>query len=278
MAQRAQRPTEGNIPLVEHIVTRMSAHFPDHMERSEFVHAGMMGLVEASMRFDPDRGVAFSTFAGRRIEGAVLDVVRREDWTPRSVRVKGRELQRAEEALNLAGRHDASAEELAKAAGMSVEEMQTVRAKIKKGVLVALDRPLRTDGANLATVGDAIPDPEALDPAEVLEQREMKAYIRSAINLLPERHRLVITAYFLEERSMDEIAALLGVTQSRVSQLKDDALERIRGGLSVQYRESDDEPVSTRRRDRSRAEYAAAIARAESPAERLAMPVSAHDG
>jgi RNA polymerase sigma factor for flagellar operon FliA len=273
MDQTIRLRIESNIPFVEHIVTRMSAKFPQHTERSELVNAGMMGLVEASLRFDPDRGVAFSTFAGRRIEGAVLDVIRREDWVPRSVRAKARELLRAEESLATSGRHHLSEPELAEAAGMTVAEMQEIRAKVRNGVLLALDRPLRADGANASTIGEALPDDTAVDPSEMLERREMNSYIRSAIKLLPERHRVVVTAYFLDEMSMDEIAALLGVTQSRVSQLKDDALERIRGGLSVQYQETQDDEPALRRRDRSRAQYAAAISAAETPSERLAVPV-----
>jgi RNA polymerase sigma factor for flagellar operon FliA len=98
----------------------------------------------------------------------------------------------------------------------------------------------------------------------------MKAYVRSAIHLLPERHRLVVVAYFLDGRPMDEIATMLGVTQSRISQIKDDALRRIREGLTAQYAE-EPQPASTgRRRDRTRLEYAAAIAADSTPQSRLA--------
>ncbi|MFQ5557655.1 MAG: sigma-70 family RNA polymerase sigma factor, partial [Acidimicrobiales bacterium] len=173
-----------------------------------------------------------------------------------------------EERFVAAGRTDASSTEIAELAGMTVGELDKLRAQVRQGVIVALDRPVRM-GDSTVSLGDTIADDDAEDPAEMLEAREMKAYVRSAIHLLPERHRLVIVAYFLEEKPMDEIAAFLGVTQSRVSQIKDDALKRIRAGVAVQYQTEPSEAPVRRRRDRSRAEYAAAIGKHSTPMERL---------
>ena len=259
---------ESNVALVEHIVTRMAAGFPDHIERGDLVQAGMLALVETASRFDPDRGVAFSTFAGRRIEGAVLDVIRRDDWLPRSVRGKARELAAVEQ--NLLEKNGATPDqhEVAEAADLTVKELSDLRSKVRRGVVMALDRPMNV-GDGTASLGDTIAaDPDTTDPLEGLEDRELRAYIRSAIHLLPPRHRVVVIGYFLEGRPMDELGALLGVTQSRISQIKDDALRRIREGIAAQYQEGESEP-STRRRDRSRQEYAKAIAADTSVADRL---------
>jgi len=251
---------ERNVALVEHIVTRMAANFPEHICRDDLVQAGMVALIETAGRYDADRGVNFSTFAGRRIEGAVLDVIRHEDWVPRSVRARQREIAAVERELVEQHHESPSDRAVAEAADMTVDELSALRNKIRQGSIMALDRPVRhDDGAS--TLGDLIVDEEAPDPIESLEKSELQDYIRSAIHLLPERHRLVIIGYFLEGRQMDELAALIGVTQSRISQIKSDALERIRNGVDAQYVDDDETPAPpTRRRDASRRRYAEAIA------------------
>ncbi len=271
MDQEIRHRIESNVALVEHIVTRMSAGFPDHIERDDLVQAGMLALCETAGRYDPDRGVAFSTFAGRRIEGAILDVIRHEDWLPRSLRAKSRELNTVEQRLLEKRGETPDHRTVAEAADMTVKELSELRSKVRRGVVMALDRPMNAgDGAS--TLGDTIADADSTHPLAGLEDRELKAYIRSAIHLLPPRHRAVVVGYFLEERPMDELGALLGVTQSRISQIKDDALRRIREGIDAQYDEAPAEP-SRRRRDRSRQEYAKAIA-ADSTAQSRLQPVT----
>jgi RNA polymerase sigma factor for flagellar operon FliA len=258
MDHEVRHRVESNVALVEHIVTRMSARFPAHVERDDLVQAGMLALVETAGRYDADRGVAFSTFAGRRIEGAILDVIRHGDWLPRSLRAKSRELNNVEAALLTKTGSTPDHRTVAEAADMSIKELSDLRSKVRRGVVMALDRPIGV-GDGTSTLGDTIADFDAEEPLAALENRELKAYIRSAIHLLPPRHRAVLVGYFLEERPMDELGALLGVTQSRISQIKDDALRRIREGLDGQYDEAPAEP-SGRRRDKSRQEYAKAIA------------------
>lgn len=267
MTQTVKDRIEKNVALVEHIVTRMSAGLPNHYERDDLVQAGMLALVESAGRFDPDRGVAFSTYAGRRIEGAILDVVRGEDWLPRSVRAQARNLAAVEQQLLESGEASPDSKTLAKAADMTTDELSKLQHKVRRGVLLALDKPIPVSEGS-ATLGDIIADDDAGDPIEGLEEAELTAYIRSAIHLLPERHRFVVVGYFLEERPMDELGAMLGVTQSRISQIKDDALRRIREGLAAQY---DEQPAEKpmRRRDRSRMEYAQAIAADSTHDQRL---------
>lgn len=268
MNEEVRLRVESNVALVEHIVTRMSAGFPAHIERDDLVQAGMLALVETASRYDPDRGVAFSTFAGRRIEGAILDVIRHEDWLPRSVRAKARELSNVEQELTAQGGGTPDHRAVARAADLSVKELSELRGKVRRGVVMALDRPMNAGDGASSTLGETIADVDADHPLAGLEDRELKAYIRSAIHLLPPRHRTVVVGYFLEQRPMDELGALLGVTQSRISQIKDDALRRIRDGIEAQYRETPTEPTG-RRRDRSRQEYAAAIAADSTAQSRL---------
>ena len=268
MNDEVRNRIERNVALVEHIVTRMSAGLPNHYERDDLVQAGMLALVESAGRFDEDRGVAFSTFAGRRIEGAILDVVRRDDWLPRSARAKARELAAVEQDLLEKGESSPDSQTVANAAKMTLKELSDLRNKVRRGVVLALDRPIpSSDG--VATLGDMVADHDAGDPGETLEERELFAYVRSAVHLLPERHRIVVVGYFLEGRPMDELGALLGVTQSRISQIKDDALRRMREGLSAQYNEEQPAEAPLRRRDRSRREYADAIAADSTHDERL---------
>lgn len=269
MKDEIRRRIEGNVALVEHIVTRMSAGFPDHIDRDDLVQAGMLALVETAGRFDPDRGVAFSTFAGRRIEGAILDVIRHEDWLPRSIRAKARAVNAVEQKLVEERGETPDQRTIAAAADLSVKELSELRFKVRRGVVMALDRPMNV-GDSTATLGDMIAD-DADELIAGLEDRELRAYIRSAVHLLPPRHRTVVVGYFLEGRPMDELGALLGVTQSRISQIKDDALRRIREGLAAQYTETPAEPTQ-RRRDRSRREYAAAIAGDTTAHQRLQSP------
>lgn len=273
MDQEVRHRVESNVALVEHIVTRMSAGFPAHVERDDLVQAGMLALVETASRYDPDRGVAFSTFAGRRIEGAILDVIRHEDWLPRSVRAKARELNNIEHELTTDRGETPDHRVVAAAADMTVKELSDLRSKVRRGVVMALDRPMNSADGSSSTLGETIADVDADHPLAGLEDRELKAYIRSAIHLLPPRHRVVVVGYFLEERPMDELGALLGVTQSRISQIKDDALRRIREGIEAQYSETPAESTG-RRRDRSRQEYAAAIAADSTAQSRLGSPIA----
>lgn len=256
LTPQARRLIEDNLPLVDHITRRVTAAFPRHVEREELARAGMLGLVEAAARFDPARG-SFAAFAGRRIEGAILDEVRRRSWAPRSVRSRARSLGQLEEQLTHQLGRAPSDERLAQAAGMSLGELAEHRARSARGWVDTLDRPAGDEsGPSLA---ELVADPHACPTEELLEEDELRAYLRSAVVNLPERHRLVIVGYFLEGRSMDELARLLGVSQSRVSQLKDYALALMRSGIESQYADGPS-PTGGSRSQRARAAYAALVA------------------
>ena len=254
LTPEARRLIEEHLPLVDHITRRVTASFPRHVEREELLRAGVLGLVEAAARFDPSKG-RFANFAGRRIEGAILDEVRRRSWAPRSVRNRARSLGQLEETLTQQLGAPPSDEVLARAAGLSPRELADHRARSARGWIDTLDRSSGEDGPSMAEV---VADPEAKATDEVIEEEELRAYLRSAVVNLPERHRLVIVGYFLEGRSMDELARLLGVSQSRVSQLKDYALQLMRAGIESQYAE--ERPAEgPGRAQRARAAYAASV-------------------
>lgn len=261
----AQELIEHHLPLVEHIVRRMAAGFPRHVDRSELVSAGVMGLVEAARRYDTRRGVPFVQFASRRIRGAVLDLVRSSDWAPRSVRAFARQADAAEQALASRLGHSPNVGELAASLGCSVGELEQLRARVHRGVVVALDHHGGDDSSPLMA---ALAAPEANDPLQVLEAIEHVAYLRDAVRALPERHRAVIVGYFLQGKTSEEVADELGVTQSRVSQLRADALVMLRDGIEAQYQPRPRErPVGRVAKRQHR--YAAAIAGASTWQDRL---------
>jgi RNA polymerase sigma factor for flagellar operon FliA len=258
---------EKHVPMVEQIVLRLAAGFPRHIDRGELVSAGVLGLTEAAARFDPDRGIPFAAFASRRIRGAVLDLMRSTDWAPRSVRAAARATDAAEQDLaNRLGRSPRAAE-LAAATGMTMDELAELRARVERGVVIALDKSYGEDSEPLVVT---IVDEAVGDPQDAVERSEHRAYLRDAVRALPERHREVIVGYFLEGRTSEDIADSLGITQSRVSQLRADALEMLREGIEAQY-----EPRPTKapsgRVERRKSQYAAAIARSSSFSARVTV-------
>lgn len=227
-----------NVPLVEHIVNRVASNLPATHSRDDLVQAGILGLISATVRFDPEAGAAFSTFAGRRIEGAVIDLLRRNDWAPRSVRSAERQLNRVEERA--AVDHSPTTDELSRELGCSAAEVHRLRSDIAKARLDSLDRPVETEDSQIplgATVADRR---RAAD--ERLADGEMLGYLRNGVALLPDRHQLVIVGFFFEGRSITELGGLLGVTQSRASQIKDEAIRMLREGLRQAYPDAEEIP------------------------------------
>lgn len=238
MNAEQQALVDSHLPLVEHLVLRASAGFPRHVDRSELIAAGTLGLVEAALRYDEERGVPFGRYAARRIRGAVLDAVRSADWAPRSTRQMARQADIATQAFAARTGRTPSDGELADELGVSESELHELRGRVHRGVVQSLEvRPSDDEGTSPL---DRLVDRSASNPDETLEQEELKGYLRGALENLPERHRIVIIGHYFEQRSFEEIADFLGVTPSRVSQLRADAVEMIRDGLEAQYRPVDD--------------------------------------
>jgi RNA polymerase sigma factor for flagellar operon FliA len=265
---------EQHLPLVRHVVLQVAGHFPRHVDRQELARAGALGLVEAAQRYDAGRGVPFDRFAARRIRGAILDAVRAVDWAPRSVRALGRALEAAEQDLANVHGTAPSNEQVATALGMSEAELAAVRDRVFRSVVLALEHGVAgagDDGENLS-LGEVLADRTAAEPAEGLEARELLGYLRDAVRLLPERHRAVVVGYFLEGRSSAALADELDVTESRISQVRSEALAMLREGIEAQYAAPAESPIvvsGTCRTARRRATYAAAIGGASPWRDRL---------
>lgn len=264
------RLIEQHLPLVRHIVFQVAVHFPRHVDRDELARAGALGLVEAARRYDESRGVPFDRFAAQRIRGAILDAVRAADWAPRSVRTLARKLEAAEQRLATELGRVPSIREMADDLGITLAELSRLQDRLFRSVVLALEHEVTDDVDEDLTLVDVLVDRTAVEPLEELETRELHAYLRDAVELLPERQRLVIVGYFLENRTSLELARFLGVTESRISQLRSEALAMLKDGIESQYDNpevSADEPVG--RVAKRKANYAGAIGEASGWKTRL---------
>src|SRR3954451_10819417 len=191
-SQELSRLIEQHLPLVKHIVFQVAVHFPRHVDRDELARAGALGLVEAARRYDESRGVPFDRFAAQRIRGAILDAVRAADWAPRSVRTLARKLEGVEQRLATELGRVPSSAEMAKALDMTPAELARLQERLFRSVVLALEHEVSDATEDDLTLVDVLSDRSAVEPLEELEGRELHAYLRDAVQLLPERHRLVI--------------------------------------------------------------------------------------
>ena len=267
-----QAAIEEHLPLVRHIVFQVAVHFPRHVDREELARAGALGLVEAAQRYDEARGVPFERFAAQRIRGAILDAVRSADWAPRSVRNSARTLERTSHALATDLGRAPTAEELAEAMDLTPAQLRRIQDRVYRSVVLALDHTVSdADDEDLSLV-DVLTGDDAADPCETLESRELRAFLRDAVGHLPERHRLVIIGYFLENRTSQDLARFLGVTESRISQIRTEALAMLRDGINAQFSDELDLTDETRS-GRRRAAYVSAIASSSDWRTRIGAPV-----
>jgi RNA polymerase sigma factor FliA len=214
-----------HLPLVGHLVREMLGRLPAHVSREDLISAGMAALAGAAKNFDPTRGTPFGSFATARIRGALLDELRGLDWASRSVRSRARRVDAAQQELTGALGRTPTAAELADKLGVTVEELKSIDEDVQRAVVLSLQ------GFTAGTAEDLVPERTA-GPEELLIHRERIGYLHHAIEALPDRLRRVVTAYFFEERPMLQIAEELGVTESRVSQLRGEALTLLRDGLN----------------------------------------------
>jgi RNA polymerase sigma factor for flagellar operon FliA len=270
-SQELSKLIEQHLPLVKHIVFQVAVHFPRHVERDELARAGALGLVEAARRYDAARGVPFDRFAAQRIRGAILDAVRAADWAPRSVRTLARKLESVEQRLATELGRVPSSIEMADALGMSRAELSRLQDRLFRSVVLALEHEVNDETDEDLTLVDILCDASSIEPLEELESRELHSYLRDAVSLLPERHRLVIVGYFLEGRTSLELARFLGVTESRVSQLRSEALAMLKEGIEAQYvgQPVTEPPAKVGRVARRKATYAVAISEASGWKHRL---------
>jgi RNA polymerase sigma factor for flagellar operon FliA len=220
-------------PLVKYVAGRLASGLPAHVDEGDLVSYGLLGLIGAIERYEPDRDVKFETYAIARIKGAIIDELRAMDWVPRSVRSRAREIERAIGSLEAKLGRAPTDEEIAKRVGITVAELEDSLTDIARSSIAALDELWTvSDGGDQVALIDTVEDSEAPDPQSSLSATETKEAIADAIARLPEREKLVVTLYYYEELTLREIGEVLGVTESRVSQLHTKAILRLKARLS----------------------------------------------
>ena len=221
-------------PIVKYVAGRLGSGLPAHVDEGDLVSYGLLGLISAIERYDPDRDVKFETYAIARIKGSILDELRALDWVPRSVRSRARQIERAMAELEAKLGHAPSDEELAKKVGISVGELEDSLTDISRSSIAALDElwTISGSGGDQVALIDTIEDTQGPEPQSAFAQTELREMVADAITSLPEREKLVITLYYYEDLTLREIGEVLGVTESRVSQLHTKAILRLKARLS----------------------------------------------
>lgn len=222
-------------PLVKYVAGRITAGLPPHVEEADLISYGLVGLISAIERFDPSRRIKFETYAITRIKGAIIDELRSMDWVPRSVRARAREIERANMKLEHRLQRTPTDEELATELDISLPEFHESLLTISQTSIAALDEmwSVPDSSGDQVSLMDRIEDPNAPDPARSLDVGDLKDRIADAIAHLPEREKVVIALYYYENLTLREIGEVLGVTESRISQLHTKAVLRLRSRMQV---------------------------------------------
>jgi RNA polymerase sigma factor for flagellar operon FliA len=251
-----------NMPLVGHMVREMLFKVPPHVHRDDLASAGYTALVTAAQSFDPQRGIPFGRFAANRVRGALLDELRSMDWATRSVRARARRADQARQELTAQLGRTPNPTELAELLGVAVGELANVDDDVQRAAVLSLQ------GFATGTAEDMVTD-GSMNPEEMLLHRERIGYLHDAVAVLPERLRFVVEASFLQERPLGEVATELGVTESRVSQLRTEALALLKDGLATHMEQQQTGAAKDGCVARRRAVYAAQIAARSTMTTRL---------
>jgi RNA polymerase sigma factor FliA len=221
-----------HLPKVKYIADRMSAKLPPSIERDDLYGAGVIGLIDAVERFDASRGIAFTTFAEMRVRGAILDNLRSLDWASRSTRRRAREIEKVFSQLEQEKGRAATEDEVAERMKIPLAELRENLQDLRGLSITGLDDHEEENGLSLL---DTVCDKGA-SPLEKVEESERRRLLAKAIDKLPERERQVIALYYVEELNMKEIGEIMNVSESRVSQLRTQAIVRLRANLSQSVR------------------------------------------
>jgi RNA polymerase sigma factor FliA len=216
-------------PLVKYVASRVATGLPASVDHADLVSYGMFGLIDALEKFEPARGNKFETYAIPRIKGAIIDELRAMDWVPRSVRFKAREIEKAYQDLETMLKRAPTEKEVSERLGVSLPELHDVISQISFVSVLALDEMLSvgSDRGEQVSLLDTLADRQG-DPTLGLEGQETRGLLAAAINSLSEREKIVVTLYYFEGLTLNEIGEILGVTESRVCQIHTKAVGQLR--------------------------------------------------
>lgn len=218
---------EQHAPLVKRIAHHLLARLPSTVQLNDLIQSGMVGLLEASQKFDASKGASFETFAGIRVRGAMLDDVRKDDWAPRSVHRNSRRVSEAIKKVEARTGRDASDQDVAAELGIPLNEYYSYLQDSAGTRLFSFDEVTENDESALKVISST-----SSTPQDEVQQQAFKDNLAQAISTLPERERLVLALYYQEELNLKEIGSVLGVSESRVSQIHSQAALRLRTRLA----------------------------------------------
>jgi RNA polymerase sigma factor for flagellar operon FliA len=216
---------EDYAPLVKRIAHHMMMRMPACVQVEDLIQAGMIGLLEAAQKYDASRGASFETYAGIRIRGAIVDEMRRGDWAPRSVHRNSRRVQEAISVVEGRTGRDATDQEVAEELGVELNEYFTMLKDAASSRLFSFEEAFGDDDSRLGSEGTSM---AFISPLDGLQRESLKQSLAQAISQLPEREKLVLALYYDEELNLKEIGQIIGVSESRVSQIHSQAALRLR--------------------------------------------------
>ncbi|HVN07541.1 MAG TPA: FliA/WhiG family RNA polymerase sigma factor [Patescibacteria group bacterium] len=224
----------GLLPQVRYMARRIHSRLPAHVPFEDLLQAGVLGLLDALEKFDPGRNVQLESYMKFRIRGAILDELRSLDWSPRELRRKARRIEEAEQQLRAKLGRDPTTPELAAALGTSVEQFHQLTRELRGLDVASLNQvATATEDGMEQDCASRLASPEAASPLEICTGQQQRSRLEEGIRRLPERERLALTLYYYEELTMKEVGEVLGVGESRVSQLHSAALARLRACLDT---------------------------------------------
>jgi RNA polymerase sigma factor FliA len=219
-----------HLPLVKAIAVRVHDNLPVHVEVEDLVHAGILGLFDAATKFDPDKQVAFSSYAKHRIKGAILDSLRQLDWASRDLRRRHKQLEAATRELAAELQRQPTEAEIAQKLGVDVDRWRQMMLDMRTAGLVSAST--RANDNEDLPAPDFPSDPE-LQPDAMCAREQLRSVLETAMKVLPARYKTVVTLYYTNEMTMKEIGGVLGINESRVSQIHKSALEKMNVALQA---------------------------------------------
>tara|TARA_B100000686_G_scaffold345413_1_gene429985 strand:+ start:96 stop:857 length:762 start_codon:yes stop_codon:yes gene_type:complete len=233
-AENSEQVIKEYAPMIKYVANRIALRLPPHIEVDDLISVGVLGLIDAIEKFDPTRGAKFKTYAEFRVRGAILDELRSLDWVPRSVRQKATQLDNVCQKLQAELGREPEDEEIAKKMGVNLDEFfDTVNETRTMPILSLEDLGFSKDENDQRSLLDCLAGKTDSDPQVQMRLTELKSIIAKAIETLPEKECLMISLYYYEELTMKEIGEVLGITESRVSQIHSKAVFKLRTKLKM---------------------------------------------
>ncbi|MCP4714441.1 MAG: FliA/WhiG family RNA polymerase sigma factor [Deltaproteobacteria bacterium] len=221
-------------PLIKYIANRIAARLPVHIDIQDMINSGVLGLMDAIEKFDPEKGVKFETYAEYRVKGAILDSLRAMDWVPRSVRKVATMLENTYADLEKRLGRPATDDEVAKAMNVGVDRLHKIVNRVSNVSMISLERDEKNDSARHSLL-DRLMDADSVTAFDKLDSEELRELLAECIENMPEKEKTVISLYYFNELTMKDIGKILKLTESRVSQIHTKAVIRLRGKLRKAY-------------------------------------------